>query len=481
MAKVETKSAFRAMLDVRRTELPFALLMCSYFFLVITTFWILKPLKKALFIGFYDKAGVELMGVQLVAAQAELIAKVMNMLVAAAAVVAFTLLSRRLVRQQLTHVFTVFFVAGFGLYALASREPGNFVVWSFYLFGDLYSTLMVATFFAFLNDSVSPDVARRLYGPIVLGGVLGGSFGALFVAVWTSRFGPPIWMGICAAIGVVIAVLAAIAGRLVQTGRVGRAKEAHEVRERPPQAKGSAAFEGARLVFRSPYLLSIALIVGLYEIVSTMLDFQFTATIAHYRDGQALGQQFATVFAITAVASLVVQLFFTSFTMSRFRLTVALLVTPMAIVLGSSVFLLFPLLWTGSLLNTWDNATAYSMNQSAREALYTPTSRDEKYKAKAFIDMFVQRFAKSIAVGVSLGATLLFTDFSTVRWLSIVAIGLVGVWIVAARYAGRRFHDLSGEGDVATSATTRGDAAPGSPELVEHGLHVRDGVVDLRR
>ena len=59
---------------------------------------------------------------------------------------------------------------------------GEVTVWSFYLFGDLFNTLMLASFFAFLNDSVAPGDTKRLYGPIVLGGVAGGAFGSLFVA-----------------------------------------------------------------------------------------------------------------------------------------------------------------------------------------------------------------------------------------------------------------------------------------------------------
>ena len=102
-----------------------------------------------------------------------------------------------------------------------------------------------------------------------------------------------------------------------------------------------------------------------------------------------------------------------------------------------------PALWFGSMLSTTDNALNYSLNQSTKEALYTPTTRDEKYKAKAFIDMFVQRFAKVLAVGVSLLVTSLFTDFATVRWLSLFTIAVVVVWALAARYAGRRFHELT--------------------------------------
>ena len=62
--------------------------------------------------------------------------------------------------------------------------------------------------------------------------------------------------------------------------------------------------------------------------------------------------------------------------------------------------------------NTADSGFSYGINQSAKEALCVPTSKDEKYKAKAFIDMFVQRLAKVLAIGVSLGITTYFADFS---------------------------------------------------------------------
>ena len=105
----------------------------------------------------------------------------------------------------------------------------------------------------------------------------------------------------------------------------------------------------------------------------------------------------------------------TSFVMTRFGIGVALLVLPFTVALGSSAFLLFPVLWVGSLLNTADNGFSYSINQSAKEALYVPTTQAEKYRAKAFIDMFVQRFAKAIAVAISLGITFAFQDFASLR------------------------------------------------------------------
>ncbi|HEY8432687.1 MAG TPA: Npt1/Npt2 family nucleotide transporter, partial [Sandaracinaceae bacterium] len=255
-------------------------------------------------------------------------------------------------------------------------------------------------------------------------------------------------MWICAAMNVAILLLAANAGRLVRRGTPATCASAPAA-EPDSSPRTSAALEGARLVFRSPYLWSIVAIVGLYEIVSTILDFQFTRTIAHYLSGDAIDQQFALVYTITNVTSLVVQLLLTTALMNRFRLVVPLLVTPAVMAGASLAFCAAPLLWVGSLLNTADGAFAYSINQSAREALYTPTTRDEKYKAKAFIDMFVQRFAKSLAVGFTLAITTIFTNFGSVRWLSLVVLAVIGVWAFAAYYGGKRFRELTREDEPA--------------------------------
>ena len=443
MSNTQSRNPLRAVMDIRKSELPLALLMFSYFFLVITTFWILKPIKKTVFINYYAGEPFPLAGLALSGPQAELIAKVMNMAVAYVAVVVFSALARSLRREQLTFVFSAFFLAAFVFYRFTLAGAGEMTVWSFYLFGDAFSTLMVATFFAFLNDSVDPSAAKRLYGLVGLGGVAGGSFGSLFVRTLIDRVPTEAWMWVCFAIGLIIIAVAFAAGRLV-AARPPATDETHPVPEEKA-ADGNPALEGARLVFRSPYLLSVVAIVGLYEIVSTTMDFQFTATIAHYLEGDAIGRQFTTIYALTNALALVVQLFCTSLVMTRFGLGTALLVLPVAVLAGSGAFLVLPVLWVGSFLNTADNAFSYSINQSAKEALYVPTTRDEKYKAKAFIDMFVQRFAKALAVGVSLVLTTLFSDFSTVRWLSIFTAIMVALWIWAAAYAGRRFREMTEE------------------------------------
>ncbi len=428
-------------LAVKREELPLALLMFGYFFLVITCFWILKPIKKGLFIQFYDQTGFQLLGVSYGAAQAELLAKMLNMVVAFLAVVVFTYLSRRFRRQQLTHLFALFFIACYLLFGRLLQAPGDASVWGFYLFGDLYSTLMVATFFSFLNDSVTPDAAKRLYGLVGLGGVAGGVFGASVVSANVALLSYGAWLWVCTGLTLLIMLVAWAAGNriLVPPGQDGPSDA--------PPARGNAATEGARLVLSSYYLLSIVAIVGVYEVISTIIDFQFTFTVAHYLDGPEIGRHFALVFTITNWTSLLVQLFLTGFVMTRFGVGVALLVLPFTIALGSSAFLLFPALWVGSMLSTADNGFSYSINQSAKEALYVPTTQAEKYRAKAFIDMFVQRFAKAVAVLISLGITFAFQDIASIRYLCILTLVLLVVWVVAARYAGRKFAELEAARD----------------------------------
>lgn len=428
-------------MNIRKKELPLVLLMFFYFFLVIVSFWILKPIKKGLFITFYDQTGFDLFGWHLGAAQAELLAKVLNMFVALAAVIVFTWLARRMHRQQLTLVFSVFFVVSYVIYSTVINNPTDFTVWTFYLFGDLFSTLMVATFFAFLNDSVTPEAAKRLYGLIVLGGVTGGPFGALILRIWIKKLSTSAWMWFCLGLALIIIVVALAAGRLVSKNPPEY--KVVPLKQKKIKKKSNLLTEAGKLVFASKYLLSIVAIVGLYEIVSQTMDFQFSSTIEYFLNGEAIKIQFANIALISTCVAMFVQLFLTSFIMTRFGVKTALLFLPMAMIFASFAFLALPILWVGSFLNTADSGFAYSINQSAKEVLYTITTREEKYKAKAFIDMFGQRFAKTLAVGVSLTISTIFTAFSAIRWLSLFNVVVIIFWLMAVRYAGNKFKDVT--------------------------------------
>jgi ATP:ADP antiporter, AAA family len=161
-------------------------------------------------------------------------------------------------------------------------------------------------------------------------------------------------------------------------------------------------------------------------------------------DRESTGAFFGKVFGVTNIMALAVQLFLTGVIMRRLGVGVALLVLPVMAFLGSLGFLFVPFLYTASFLSVVDNSFNYSINQSAKEALYVPTAQAVKYRAKGFIDIFIQRAAKTIGVILNLTIpALIGNDISGVRYLSIATVTLLAVWIYLALAAGRGFNKLS--------------------------------------
>jgi AAA family ATP:ADP antiporter len=199
-------------------------------------------------------------------------------------------------------------------------------------------------------------------------------------------------------------------------------------------------WEGARLVVQSRYFSGIAALILLYELVSNIVDFQLAASVQLGIDGTTERDAFfGLVGQISGVLSIVVQLLLTSWVMRRYGLGVALLFLPLAIGMGTVGYMAIGGLVYAAAMSVSDSALSYSIHQSAKEALYVAGRRQEKYKAKAFIDMFVQRAAKAVAVVLSLALTLTFTDANSIRWLALPVALIVLVWLRAARYAGRVF------------------------------------------
>jgi AAA family ATP:ADP antiporter len=112
------------------------------------------------------------------------------------------------------------------------------------------------------------------------------------------------------------------------------------------------------------------------------------------------------------------------------------------VLVGSVGFLAASTLAFAVMMSAADNSLNYSINQSAKETLYVPLTRAEKYKAKAFIDMFVQRTAKLLAVGLNLGVAA-FVGFGGVRLLSLVTIALLVGWIGIVLFLGRAFERMT--------------------------------------
>src|SRR6185369_4266137 len=201
-----------------KDELLKALPMSAFFFLVIATFWILKPIKRGLLIGFYKEHPLDLFGWQLGGAQTEQLAKVVNMFAALALSFFFVFLSRKLSRQKILFLFCVLFGLSFLAYANLVNSPGTATVWSFYVFGDMFNTAMVTLFWVCMNDIVSPEEAKRTYGLVGLGGVIGGLVGASLVHTSITSIGRGTMLAICIVPIVLMAIIGFVVNRRVKEG-----------------------------------------------------------------------------------------------------------------------------------------------------------------------------------------------------------------------------------------------------------------------
>ena len=321
--------SLRNLFDVRPGELRPALLMFGFFFSIIAVFQILKPLKKGLFVAQFG-------------AEHELIAKGINIDVAFGAMIGFTYLynwlgGRRLVR----------FLGGFFLLTLLvflpvlSDAPSTIVNYTFYLFGDLWSTVWVAIFWAFLNEISTTEQSERLYGLIGTGGLLGGVVGSALVAgtVRTYSSAPLIWL--CLAFTALILVLTWRIDRLVRGSGTPMAYREQPVRLE--KVKVLSALDGARMVVKSKYLLSIVAVLALYEFCSQILDFQFSSVLAKgVAGGRNMQAYLGSVYLATNILAFGSQLILTTLLLKRSGPGAGLIILPASMSLASAAFCLDP-------------------------------------------------------------------------------------------------------------------------------------------
>lgn len=425
-----SKNPIKAIFDFKKEEIPIAILMFFFFFIVMIVFQILKPLKTGYVVEIYG-------------AEPELYMRLLNIAAAAIAVVVFTFLYNKLPRQRLMYIFCLFFAVSFIALRFLLVKPTLVVAWWYYLQVDLITTIWMAAFWAYLTDISTSDQAKRLYGFIGLGGVSGGFVGALIAKLLFGKLGEGGLLILSAFLILLVGVITfAVELLLRMTKAFGKAIPEGEVEREPKErsSKFNAAIEGAKLALHSKYLAAIVGIMATYEIGSQVMNYMFKKTSEVLPGLTATQSFFIDVQLIANILSMVVQLFLVSYIMRKIGLSFALCVLPVAAIASTGLFMGLPSLTAAGLLFISDNGFNYSIQQTSREALYVPTTPDEKYKARAFTNMFVQRAAKGVAIGgivllISLGVSVRLLGFFAIA--ALVGMGLLGI------YDGRRFSEMT--------------------------------------
>lgn len=415
------KNPFSTLREMTGPERAKAALLGTWFFLVITTLWLLKPIRNASLLAHlgsgetpYVRLGSVVVVALVVAAYSRVVDRLSRLQVAAGASLLFS--------AVLVAFWSALHVGGEVLGAQ------RWFVWAVFILVDIYSTVMVGIFWIYANDVVSRSEADRLYGPIGVGGIVGGIAGGAIVDSLVQTLGHVDILLLCAALGVACGGAAWLCERKLHP--VARKVEA--------AAKGeegaSAALAGAREVLRSPYLLLIVGIVVGYEFAAAMTDFVVNVVFeANFESQDELAQMFGRVGWIVSSTALFSQLVLVPMLLPYKR--VALILPPIAMAVATVGMAAAPVVWAAVLLSVADRGLNYSLQQVTKETLYVPLTDAQKYKAKAFIDMFVDRAGKALSA-LALMAIIEHQGISITSSL-VVALGALLLWAISAFFLGR--------------------------------------------
>ena len=199
---------------------------------------------------------------------------------------------------------------------------------------------------------------------------------------------------------------------------------------------------GFSLVFKSRYLFLIAILVLLSNVVNTTGEFILGKAVAQHAkaivggvtagaggEEAYIGQFYSNFFFWVNVLGAALQMFAVSRIIKRFDIRPALFFLPV-IALGSYALLAFvPILSFIRIAKIAENSTDYSIQNTARHALFLSTNRESKYKAKTAIDSFFWRAGDALAALLVFVGTQLSFD---TRTFALVNIILVCVWLYVA-------------------------------------------------
>jgi len=422
-----------------------------YFFLIITAYYVVKPVSRSLILGglgsrmvpYVDLVCAVLMGpvVTLFARSVDRLPK-------------HTLVSRSF--WIVIGILVVFWKL------LAWPVP--WVAGALYVWVSIVSVLVVTLFWLVANDLYHPREARRLFGFIGSGGILGGVAGSSIAAFGAQVIGTEHLLLVSAGLLVVCWLVVQRLWTFAPEPRTAETKTSPSP-QRDTFLSDTRGF--ARLIFQSRYLLLLIALVGLNKLIDTLVYYQFNPFIEQTFPQQDARTTFTSMFfGGMNVVAFVIQFFFTSWMLRRWGLMTSLLALPVGVLAGTAGLLVMPVFWLAASTELYDGSLNYSLQQTTKEMLYLPIDRSIRYKVKPFIDMVVFRFGKGIAAVI--GIVLLSTMHLPVRVLGWLSVPLVIAWIVIAIWLRREYVALI-RAVLQARAVSRASPQPSSPAGASDG------------
>jgi ATP:ADP antiporter, AAA family len=405
--------------EVHRGESLKTILLALNLFLVLAAYYMLKTVRESLIltqggaaIKAYSSAGQALLLLALVPA--------------------FGAVASRVNRIHLIRGVTLFFVGNIGAFLAAGKLGLNIAV-PFFLWVGIFNVMVVAQFWAFATDLFTPEQGKRLFPVVGLGSSVGAWLGSVSAGDVIQATGPFPLMLIAATVLASCTVIASIIERVQRRSHPpARAAEAVQ----PLDSVG-----GFTLIRQQRYLTLIALMVVVLNVVNTSGEYLFgrfivDASVHAFGTGpgslearrQFVGGVYAHLFSYVNLLGLLLQLLAVSRILKYVGVGRALFIHPLVVLTGYLTMLKAPSVSTMEWLKIFDNSLDYSLGNTVQQALWLPTSRVAKYKAKQAVDSFFKRAGDVVQAGVVfVGEHLAFTVPMFAGLNVILALGWMAV------------------------------------------------------
>jgi AAA family ATP:ADP antiporter len=407
--------------EVKKGEGIGALILAANVFILLEAYYILKTVREALILS---EGGAEIKAYSS-AAQAALLLLIIPL---------YSQLASRVNRDRLITSVTVFSASNLAVFYLLGRA-GFRVGLPFFLWLGIFNLLVIAQFWAVANDLYNKDQGKRLLPIVGIGSSLGAWLGSMHAGRLFPVFGTYGLMLVAAG----LLLICILVSRLVNRFPGSFCKSGYPSGEKPLGKEG--AF---RLILNSRYLFWIAMLMLIVNVVNTTGEFILSKLVVENADrviasgaaateqkAEIIGAFYGSFFSWVNLVGMLLQLFIVSRIFKHIGVRGALFILPV-IAFASYGFVTFvPLLGLVRIAKVMENGTDYSIQNTARHALFLPTSREAKYKAKAAIDSFFWRAGDLIAaalvyVGVQFGFGArhyaAVNMASALVWIAIVAV-----------------------------------------------------------
>jgi AAA family ATP:ADP antiporter len=410
---------------VRRDELSRTLVAGLFFFFVLSALMVVRPAREAL--GM--QRGIE--AIRWLFFGTLFVTLLVNPI--------FGWLVSRFKRQVFISTTYLFFATGllifYLLLVLSPTHVGQISGQVFYVWFSVFNLFATMLFWALMTDSFTKDQSERLFGAISLGGTLGAIFGPWLASQLAKPYGTASLLLVAAG----FLVLATLCTWWMSTLR--KSLHSHETITTSDTQIDSAlnnpiggnAWAGLGAVLRSPFLLGISAYVLILAVVATLLYFtrlQMVAALALDTDTRT--ETFARIDFYTQVATFILQGFLTSHLIKRFGIAFTMALLPLTVIFGFVGLAVVGSLAALIAAEASFKAVQRGVMRPARETLFTNTAREERYKAKAFIDTFVYRGGDALgaqtegllkSLGMGLAGLAWFAVPLAVIWMAL------GLWL----------------------------------------------------